>query len=362
MKSKNYLKSINIVLIIAIFIVSVEASTGVSTPVVTSKTESNNFINSLQLTHQLPIPRPLIPRSIKGLISTTNNFQKQTKSNIDCNTTVMLCGFFEGNTTLENVSSWMGFEFKDSTGKYFIATYGQKAKDLGNRFYSTKKWDKGHLWLNIGKNSVPLALQTRFAGIDKESGNEWHTVDYLGYRGADLGIDYSNYLEHMSTSTLVLLINPKTKEVIKHHLEYYDENGEYVDTYQIEVGDEIESYFLGFSRKEKDVVYLFSVEDITPVTSPITFTYKEQYPGKDFNCTNCGDLNLAEVEFKYMFEAYGETRSSFTEPQALVKKANSANNSNSSKNTNKSVPLSSLWMLLFLMSAITMIRLKKMKT
>ena len=355
MHNKNNLKLLSIFWLIALSIVSVEAIVQ-HTEAQRVKLQNNNFL----LTPQLPIPRAFIPYSIQGRIaSTQKSFNKQTKSNFECNTTVALCTSFEGNETLKNVSAWMGFDFKNSTGKYFIATYGQKAKDLGNRCYSTKEWDKKHLWLNIGINRVPLALQTRFVGIDKESSNEWYTVDYIGYRMANTNIDYSKYSDNISTSTLVLLINPKSKEVIKYHIEYYDENDKYIDNYQIEVGDEIESYFLGFNRKEEDVIYLFSIEEITTVTSPITFSYKEQYPGKDFNCTNCGNLDLAKVEFKYMFEAYGKTRSSFTKPLSLMRKANPSNNSDTSRK--KSVPLSGFWILLLLILSVVTLKIKRFK-
>jgi len=356
MNKKNHLKLISIFWIIAVSIVSVKAIHLLIPKEMRSKLSNGNFI----LTHQLPSPRTFIPYSIqKHVILTEKNLTKQIQSNFECNTTLTLCTSFEGNETLENVSSWIGFDFQNSTRKYFIATYGQKAKDLGNRFYSTKKWNKKHLWINIGRNSVPLALQTRFVGIDKESSNEWYTVDYIGYRMANANIDYSNYSDNISTSALVLLINPKSKEVIKYHIEYYDENDKYIDNYQIEVGDEIESYFLGFNRKEEDVIYLFSIEEITTVTSPITFSYKEQYPGKDFNCTNCGNLDLAKVEFKYMFEAYGKTRSSFTKPLSLMRKANPSNNSDTSRK--KSVPLSGFWILLLLILSVVTLKIKRFK-
>ena len=355
MKNKNYLKVVSIFWILAISVVSIEATCN-EVKMGFGKLENN----SVKLTYQLPAQRALIPHSLKERIRTTS---QEINSNLPCNTTTSMCGSFEGNRTLKNVSSWMGFEFKHPTGKYFIATYGQKAKSLGNGIYSTKKWDKKHFWINIGKKSVPLPIQPRFVGIDDESGYEWYTVDYVGYRIADAGIDYSNYPNNISSSALVLLINPKTKKVEEYHLEYYDENSEYVGDYSIKVGDEIESYFLGFKQGDDNINYLFSIENITTVTDSITFSDKEQYPGRDYNCSSCKDLDLSQVEFKYIFEAYGEARSNFTEPKPIMAKLTSATNSSadSSTSSEKSVPLSGLWMLFFFITAVAILHFKRNK-
>ena len=197
--------------------------------------------------------------------------------------------------------------------------------------------------MHIDKDIVPFPIQPRFVGIDAESGYEWYTVDYVGYRMSNSGIDYSNYWENMSQSALILLINPKTKEIKEYYLEYYDENDEYVGDYDVKIGDEIESYFLGFRVGQEDIEYFFSLEDITPVTSPLTFSYKEAYPGKDFNCTFCGELNLLDVEFKYIFESYTETRSNFTQAKPITKTVNNSNTSSSN-----AVPLSGFWIFLLL--------------
>jgi hypothetical protein len=333
MKNCNYLK---IMFIISIIAISAEGGAELSSQ------EKLDF-NMPILSNRLPAPRELIPHSLKGRISnTTRKISTHKGTNTECNEN-SLCASFDTNTTPADVSSWMGFDFKDTTGKYFIATYGQKANHLGNNVYATEKWDKRHFWINIGENTVPFPIQPRFVGIDEESGNEWFTVDYLGYQKS--GINYANYSENMSMSSLILLINPTTKKVEKYHLEYYDENDQYVEDYTLNIGDKIESYFLGFKKGEDDTDYLFFIEDITTITSPITFTYKEQYPGKDFNCTHCEDLDLSSVEFKYIFESFDKNRSNFTEPQPLIEKSTS---------TTKSVSLFGTWILLFLSIFIAM--------
>ena len=354
MKNINYLKIIIIIVMISI------SSEGVVNEAIMHDSKPSSNIGGIEVGISLGLlaPRALIPPSLEGRIRTTKvKFSKETNSSSKCNTSTSLCASFEGNITQTNVSAWMGFDFEDSFGKYFIATYGQKANDLGNGIYSTQKWDKRHLWLTIGKDFVPLALQTRYIGIDDESSNVWYSVDYIGFRKANAGIDYSKYPNKMSNSALLLLVNPKNKEVLDYKLAYYDENANYVQNYQIEVGDEIESYYIGFRKEEKDVAYLFSIEAIKTVTAPISFSYKEQYPGKDFNCTSCEKLNIAQVEFKYMFESYGATRSNFTEPQPLVK----SSTANSTTGTTKSVPISGFWILFLLTMFVATLKIKQDK-
>ena len=350
MKNNNCLKRIFIFWLLTLSIVSIQAGPLFDTG---PKLSINN--SSLVLKYQLPTPREFIPRSIKGRIaSTEKKFSKEKGSNIECNKNA-LCSSFEGNKSIKNVSSWIGFEYKYRTEKYFIATYGQQANHIGNSIYSTKEWKKQHFWINLGKKSVPFPLQLRYVGIDAESGHEWYTVDYIGYRIANAGIDYSNYADNMSTSLLVLLINPKNKEVDEYHLEYYDENSEYIGDYQIKIEDKIESYFIGL-KKDKEATYLFSLEGMTTVTNPITFSYKEQYPGKDFSCTNCGELDLSQTEFKYIFEAYGEKNSNFTEPKPIVTKASLSSNADS---TTKAVPLSGFWIFFLLTMGYSYHKIKK---
>jgi hypothetical protein len=348
MLKNNYFKILLIFSVLPIFSYGIEA-----------RCASNDYGKFGKLITKLPTTRELIPFSLKNrILQKIDKLQKQTGINIDCNESNKLCASFDNNTTPTNVSAWIGFEFQGSEGKYFIATYSQKANELGNNRYSTLEWNKKHFWIHIGKNIPPFPIQPRFVGVDKESGNEWYSVDSIGYRMKDSGIDYSNYWENMSESVLILLIDPKTKEVKEYYLEYYDENDKYIGNYNIEIGDELESYFLGFRKGQEDREYLFSLENITTITDKITFSYEELYPGKDFNSTYGKELNLANVEFKYIFESYGKTRSSFTTPQPITKKSESTTN-NSNSTTSKSVPLSGMWILSLLILFIALLKLPK---
>jgi len=346
MKDSNHLKTQLIVFIL--FLSAISAEGGIPLDAMNGHFDKTSVdAYSPMIKNKLPASKAFIPYSLQGRIANTKEIlNKNQSNNIECNSTD-LCSTFDVSTIPNTVSAWMGFEYQYKTEKYFIATYGQKTTYLGNNIYSTKKWDKKHFWMHIGKDIVPFPIQPRFVGIDEESGHEWYAVDYIGYRMA--GSDYTNYWENMSESVLILLINPQSKKVEEYYLEYYDENDEYVGNYEIEIGDEIESYFLAFQKGQDDATYLFSLEDITPVTSPITFSYEEQYPGKDFNCTRCDELHLADVEFKYIFESYGEIRSTFTEPQPIHKETNSS----------KSVSLLGTWIFLFIILTVALITLKK---
>jgi len=379
MKFNNYKKILYILWIISVSIICVEGTVIEVKMGFFGRLQSSNPTEELLFINKLPIPRELIPPSIKSSVSNKQVLRQQKVADTNC-TTIELCAYFEGNITQENVFAWMGFDYTNKTGKYFIASYGQKAKSLGNGRYSTPKWSKKHLWMNLGEGIPPFPLQARFVRLDEDSTNEWYAVDYLGYKRINAGIDYSKYSEGISTSGLLLLIDPKTKEVVKYHVEYYNENGEYAGEYQIQIGDKVKSYFVGFKKYEGDRIYLFSVEDLTTVTSLATFSYKEQYPGKDFKCGHCGDLNLSNARFKYIFEAYGQDRSNFTEPKLLEPELNTTkqiakeNNvsttttnkdttkeSNvsiskinkdanvSKKTTSKSAPFSTFWSILFIL-------------
>ena len=318
-----------------------------------------------EIKKRLPTQREKIPNSIKGHIIKSTTTRQQKITSVECGAN-QLCSSFDVNTTPDDVSAWIGFEFTDETGKYFIATYGQQTKYIGNRTYSTSKWDKKHFWIHIGHNTVPFPIQPRFIGVDLDSLNEWYTVDYVGYRRK--GVDYTNYWENMSQSALIMLINPKTKKVIKYYLEYYDENDEYVGDFDIEIGDQFESYFLGFRKGQEDIEYFFTLENITPITDQIRFSYQELYPSVDFNTTYGKELNFKQLEFKYIFEAYGKTRSSFTDPKPIQakkiisdKNITSSTNTTSNKSTSKSAPLSIFWSFLFIIMLMNIRRNKNEK-
>ena len=306
--------------------------------------------------NKLPTPRTLIPNSIRGQIKKENIIRQEKVTNSECESN-LLCSKFDTKTIPLDVSAWIGFEFKNETGKYFIATYGQQSKYIGNSTYSTPKWDKKHFWIHIGQNIVPFPIQPRFIGKDINSNNEWYSVDYVGYRRK--GVNYTNYWENMSQSALILLIDPKTKKILKYHIEYYDENDIYVGDFDIEIGDQIQSYFLGFRKGQKNIEYLFSLESITTVTKQVTFSYQELYPSVDFNTTYGKELNFKKVEFKYMFESYGKTRSTFTDPKPISdKNITSSTNTTSNKSTSKSAPLSIFWSFLFIIMLINIRRNK----
>lgn len=306
--------------------------------------------NGVLISNKLPSPRALVPPSLaEHIVTEESGFKTKIKGNLECNTS-MLCASFDINTTENKVSAWMGFNFENITGSYFLATYGQEASYLGDNTYATKKWDKGHFWINIGEDTVPFPIQPRFVGIDKESSNEWYVVDYLGFQKAD--INYTTYTDNLSLSSLILLINPSTKKVEQYYLEYYDENDEYSGDYNIQIGDKVQATFLAFKEGEKDKDYLVSIEGITAVTSPITFEYKEQYPGIDFNCTYCGDLDFSQIELNYIFEEFSEKRSTFTEPQLVETKETNVGTSS------KSVLISGFWIFFILSIFVTMVVLK----
>jgi len=308
--------------------------------------------DSVLISSKFPAPRELIPPSLKERFNTKETgFSKQLKSLSDCNTTTM-CSSFDVNTTPEKVSAWMGFNLDNVTGNYFVATYGQEATHLGNNIYSTPIWDKKHFWIKIGEKTVPFPIQPRFALLDQETGYEWYVVDYIGFQKAD--INYTNYPDNLSLSSLVMLVNPSTKNVEQYYLEYYDENDEYSGTYEIEIGDKVQATFLAFKKDVKDVDYLVSIEGLTPVTSPITFEYKEQYPGIDFNCSFCGGLDFSKVELQYIFEEFSQQRSTFTEPQEIFEKSTI----DSSVSNSKSVSISGFWIFFFLTFAIAFIVFK----
>lgn len=354
MKQSNYFKTI---IIIVILTISSKASVcsvymGYAKP---SSVDIGGI--ELRINPKLLPQRSLIPPSLIGRIAESNeHFQNKTTEKVDCNTTYV-CATYPDNIVSESALAWMGFELIDGSEKYFVSVYGQDATYIGNKTFTTKKWDKRHFWINMGKGTVPIPLLTRVVAPDEETPNIWYAVDFMGYR--QVGVDYSNYPANGSFGILMLLVNPKTKEVVKYYMERYDKEGNYVEDVQLKIGDSIQSYFLGFNKKEPDTQTLFSAENLVTVTGPITFSYTEQYPGKDFNCTRCksSSQSLDKVEFQYIFElilenGYGKT----TTPMNLEKKSATSSNS-----TSKSVPLSSFWILFLLTLPISIRLLRKDK-
>jgi len=365
---KNYnIRTIFIYFLLNILSINVEAGNPLNCVTGTFDSKIVGDIDKPIIKDRLPTPREAIPPSLKDrVIQETNRLEKKVNKIIECNRSTNLCASFDTNKTLPNVSAWIGFEFNSKVGNYFIATYSQQASYLGNGNYSTPKWDKKHFWIHIGEKTVPFPIQPRFIGKDIGSINEWYTVDYVGYRRK--GVDYTNYWENMSQSALIFLIDPKTKKILKNYLEYYDENDEYVGDFDLEIGDQLESYFLGFRKGQEDREYFFSLENITPITKQVTFSYQELYPSVDFNTTYGKELNFKKVEFKYMFESYGKTRSNFTDPKPIKakkitsdKNITSSTNTTSNKSTSKSAPFSIFWSFLFVSIFIGIIKFKDNK-
>ena len=265
----------------------------------------------------LPPTRQAIPPSLQSVNLIRDAPAKSSPRNgaLVCGQNA-LCASFDAVQSL--VSAWMGFPYVDGGIEFFIATHGQEAFHLGAGEYATPLWDRRHFWVQTRSDGVPLALQPRYVGIDADTGHELYAVEYVGYRLPFT--DYSAYELEMSISTLIIRFDAATETFVDFHIEYYDENGQYTgDDYALEEGDEFVSFMLGFEQTEPDVVYLFYVEDIAPVDMTPAFTYLEQYPGVDFDCTLCPPtLNTARLDFHYMFEAYTEERFGYTDPLPIA--------------------------------------------
>ncbi len=131
------------------------------------------------------------------------------------------------------------------------------------------------------------------------------------------GLDYTDYALGFSISSLIAEVDTEGF-VVDLYIEYYDENDQFVDNYDILSGDELGSFFLGFTEADPGFVTLFSIEELAVVTEEPEFFFEEWYPGITFPCTFCGDLDLSQVPFHYIFESFGETRSTFTTPILVV--------------------------------------------
>jgi hypothetical protein len=270
----------------------------------------------------LPPVRPAIPPSLQDVRFAQPDVAPQARAATRA-TTGLVCGenvqcaSFAGEGEMPDVSAWMGFPYQESGMDFFIATHSQEAVYLGDGQYATPLWDKQHVWIRFDDSNVPFPLQPRYVGTDLDSGHDFYAVDYLGYRFPTE--DYSGYPFGISISSMVVEVDPASESVVDYYIEYYDENDSYIGKLTPAPGDEIQSYFLGFEKSEPDVVYLFYLEDAALVTKAPEFFFAELYPGKDFPCTYCGDLDLANIDFYYIFESYSEARSDFTDPLPILR-------------------------------------------
>lgn len=258
----------------------------------------------LARSHRQPIPPSLVDRIQPQPIQEK---RMQDTQGLECGVNAMCASFDPPVAADANVAAWMGFKYQppEVPIEFYIATLGREAFLLQDNLYATPLWNKKHFWLKVDENTVPLAIQPRYVGID--SGYEYYASDYFAYQIR--GIDYSEYPYGLnaSLSSLMIEFNPSTETVTDFWVEYYDEYVEYVMDMDIESGDAITPYFLGFERSEPDAFYLFQAEPTVTVTMKPQVFYAEAYPGStDFPCTYCGDIDTSKVQFHYMFESVTE--------------------------------------------------------
>ena len=258
----------------------------------------------------IPPPRQAVPFSLQDRIARRWNddgLAARERGSV-CGVNTMCASFPE---EMPDVSAWIGFPYSDDDADYFIATYGQEAVHLGGGEYATAIWDRRHFFIQIGDSVVPFVIQPRFVMEDAITGNAFYAIDYLGYRLP--GVDYTDYPLGFSVSSLIAEVDTEGF-VADLYIEYYDENDQFVDNYDIESGDELGSFLLGFNAADPGFVTLFFIEELAFVTEEPEFFFEEWYPGITFPCTLCDDLDLSQVQFHYSFESFGEARSTFTDP------------------------------------------------
>lgn len=284
-----------------------------------------NVKSSLESGAILPPVRPAIPPSLQDRNFRQDDIAKTRQGVVARNSEPLVCGqnalCASFGTAQTQVSAWMGFPYEEDGILFFIATYGQEAFHLGDGVYATPLWDRRHFFVQTASTGVPMGLQFRYVGSDVNTGNRLYVAEYVGYRLPEShDINYSNYQQGMSISSLIVEFDPSNETVVDFYIEYYDENDQYTgNNYTPQPGDEFVSFLLGFERTEPDVVYLFFLEDIAPVDMTPVFSLVEQYPVTDYPCTYCPPgLNLPNQPFYYLFEAYTEERVNFTDPLPIA--------------------------------------------
>ena len=267
----------------------------------------------------LPPARSSIPPSLRGasLMFAADVNRGVTKSGDArgadpprCGVNGMCASFPEEQ---DDVVAWIGIRYMNSH-EFFVATFGQEAVHLGDGLYFTPFWDKRHFWIQVSDSVVPLGIQQRYVGTDPATGHDFFSADYVGYRQP--GVDYSAYLFEMSISALILEVDSEGY-LVDFFIELYDENDDYVGDVDLELGDELGTFFFGFQQEDPTTITLLSIEDLAEVTREPDFFWEEWYPGTTFPCTACGDLDLSQEQFYFMFEGLTVERWNYTEPQPI---------------------------------------------
>lgn len=269
----------------------------------------------VDLLHALPPARASIPPSLRDapliFAGDVNRVGSKNSAGTDapvCDVNGMCASFPDEQT---DVVAWIGFKYLAPSQEFFVATFGQEAVHLGNGLYFTPFWDKRHFWIEIADGVVPLAIQQRYVGTDPATGNDFFSADYVGYRQP--GVSYSEYLFGFSVSALILEVD-SAGTVVDFFIELYDENDDYVGDVNLELGDELGTFFFGFQQEDPTTITLLSIEDLAEVTREPDFFLEEWYPGTTFPCTHCGDLDLSQEQFFFMFEGASDDRWNYTEP------------------------------------------------
>jgi hypothetical protein len=263
----------------------------------------------------LAVERSKMPASLLG--KTFYHSIPKTKNGIGiaCGVNAM-CASFSTPPTRE-ITAWIGFEHQDENGGVFIATSGEEAFKIDDLNYALTLWDKKHFWITINDNSPPMPIQPRYVATDILTGYEIYVADYLGYKKQN--VDYTGFQLGMSVSSLIIEVDPNNGSIQDLYIDYYDENGNFVESIDFNNGDQIVTFFLGLDKISPDTITLFTIEDLTTITQKPELHYEEWYPGITFPCTHCAGLDLSQISFKYIFEAVGDfPRIQFTDPLPII--------------------------------------------
>ncbi len=272
--------------------------------------DSNPGIIDMLAIERSNMPASLLGKSFYHSIPNTKN-----GSGIVCGVNAMCASFPVAQSG--DVMAWIGFDYQDEDGELFIATSGEEAFQVDDTTYALPLWEEKHFWITVDQNSAPLAIQPRYAATDIITGFEVYIVDFLGYKLP--GVDYSAFQFEMSVSSLIVVVDPDEGSIEDLYIDYYDENNDYVESIDINNGDQIMTFFLGLDKISPDTVTFFSIEDPVTVTQTPELFYEEWYPGTTFPCTYCGVLDLSQVQFKYIFESIESfPRINYTDPLPII--------------------------------------------
>ncbi|MBZ0256349.1 hypothetical protein K8I31_09815 [bacterium] len=171
------------------------------------------------------------------------------------------------------VTGYFGFWHTFEEGqKLFVVMIGTQTNYSAPNNYESA-WDKKVFWLDIGSGQ-PMHVSAEYwtDQTDEESG-ELQLIYYCpSFTLREPGVEYNNSDFGAQAIDLWLFVDPETYEVENYEIDLLNDDGEVVETRQLQSGDEILSWTQCYDVDDPEIIYLATMEeDHHPIASDAQF-------------------------------------------------------------------------------------------